>query len=1041
MMREDMIEELDLPIGVAILKYCHDWGIVVANKSFREMVGIGEADYFNQERLERIVYSRDFSVVLACLEMASIQRKKSQCQFRKRVNNNDMQWFQMDCSFLRMQGTEPLVEIQLMDISAQKEAEADLKIVRKQYQMLEDLTEEIPFNIDVVNWKSLVPARLQKLRGEEEPHEDYYVDFIDGVRQVHPLDQDTYVKAMREASTEEISGNCDLRLNLNRREGAHKYVWHRVYYRSICDDDGRVSRIIGRSYNIDRDKVLQEEIRRDPLTKLLNKTETQSAIQKQILDFPSGKHVLYVIDIDNFKGINDTFGHTFGDTVICDVANAIRDQFRSDDIVGRVGGDEFVVFMKDASEETAIEKAKSLCQIMEREYTGSEMSRKISISVGLSFYGKDGSNYQVLFEKADHAMYRAKTGGKNAFQLAQAKDVGPIRKKKKTLEQRQEINQSDKDFLAFAVSLMTHARDIDGSLNLLINQIGTRYDLEFVAVTENTKEENTLLLTNCFGNGRGYFERRAIQNLVPELDGHDTGEVMVLHSPISLPRGGAYSGKPEEGQTVERIMVAARYEYVAEHTGQIYFIARNNERVFEQNELEMFQELTRTIAIFVSLRYQVNKSKAAVQQLQMKDQLTGLYNYESFKVLGRRTMATADPDRVYALEYLDLNNFGYVNENYGYQVGDNALKVFAMDYMNQPFFKLGCRLYSDFFVMLVSAADREQLEKEIVSQHQRFSNMQNHQYSSNSFGITAGIYVFENLNVDIEQAFENANLAWKKAKGSHKTGVRFFDTTFRTQRQEEQRVIGEFYEALYRADFRMYLQPKFIVGSREVYGAEALARWQKPDGTIWPPGVFIGPIEKIGYITELDFFIFEEVLKTLSRWQHQHKKLCVISTNFSGKHFEGDGTEFLNRIRMIMGKYDVLPQYIEIEITEGVFVKNRDTLQKCMQELRSGGFRVAIDDFGTGYSALSVLTDLPADVVKMDKSFLDRLDSEQNRSMIVQIGKLVQIAGKEIIFEGIETEQQEEFLQKNGFEHGQGYLCNKPIKVGEFESLYWGDPE
>lgn len=1035
-MREDMIEELNLPIGVAILKCSSDWEIVVANRSFRGIVGIDKENCLDRERLEQIVYSRDVSAFVECLETAASRRQMSQCQFRRIVDNNDIQWFQMHCSFLRMQGAEPLIEIQLTDISAQREAEADLKIIRKQYQMLEELTEEIPFNIDVVNRKSLVPARLQKLRGEEEPYGDYYVDFNEGVKQVHPLDQDTYVRAMQEASMEEVSGDCDLRLNLGRRDGAQKYVWHRLYYRSICDDDDRVNRIIGRCYNIDRDKVLQEEIRRDPLTKLLNKTETQTAIQKLILDFPSGKHVLFVIDIDNFKGINDTFGHTFGDTVICDVANAIRDQFRSDDIVGRVGGDEFAVFMKDASQEKAIEKAKNLCQIMEREYTGSEMSRKISISVGLSFYGRDGSSYQVLFEKADHAMYRAKTGGKNTFQLAQADDVGPIQRNK-ALEQRQEITQSDKDFLAFAVSLMTHARDIDGSLNMLINQIGARFDLEFVVVTEDTKEPDTLLLTNCFGSGRGYVERRTIRNLAPELDGQDTGEVMVLHVPAYLPGGGGYSDKPEEGRTVERVMVAARYEYVSEHTGQIYFFARDNERKFEQNELEMFRELTRTIAIFVSLRYQVNESKAAVQQLQMKDQLTGLYNYESFKVLGRRTMATADPDKVYALEYLDLNNFGYVNENYGYQVGDNALKVFAMDYMSQPFFKLGCRLYSDFFVMLVSAGNRAQLEKEIVSQHQRFSNMQNHQYSSNNFGITAGIYVFENLNVDIELAFENANLAWKKAKGSHRTGVRFFDTTLRTQRQEEQRVIGEFYEALYRADFRMYLQPKFIVGSREVYGAEALARWQKPDGAIWPPGMFIDPIEKIGYITELDFFIFEEVLKTLSKWQQQHRRLCVISTNFSGKHFESDGTEFLNRIRMIMGKYDVLPRYIEIEITEGVFVKNRDILQKCMRELRSWGFRVAIDDFGTGYSALSVLTDLPADVVKMDKSFLDRLDSEQNRDMIVQIGKLVQIAGKEIIFEGIETAQQEEFLRKNGFEHGQGYLCNKPIKVSEFESLYW----
>ena len=117
-------------------------------------------------------------------------------------------------------------------------------------------------------------------------------------------------------------------------------------------------------------------------------------------------------------------------------------------------------------------------------------------------------------------------------------------------------------------------------------------------------------------------------------------------------------------------------------------------------------------------------------------------------------------------------------------------------------------------------------------------------------------------------------------------------------------------------------------------------------------------------------------------------------------------------------------------------VKNVQNLKYCIVRLHEIGFRVAIDDFGTGYSSLAVLMDIPADVIKMDKSFIDNGIEGKHRDLIVEIGELVRIAGKEIIFEGIETEEQEKLLLDCGFKHGQGYLCNKPIIISEFEKLY-----
>jgi diguanylate cyclase (GGDEF)-like protein len=564
-----------------------------------------------------------------------------------------------------------------------------------------------------------------------------------------------------------------------------------------------------------------------------------------------------------------------------------------------------------------------------------------------------------------------------------------------------------------------------------------RFGFELVALFENVTEE-TEELTNYYSSCYNLYNRMIFPKTCASWGDKKPGDLIYLDRIKDLNVSDLHTENPkiDEAEELPCSGVVCTFEYIGERNGEIYYISLNPERAWESREFEVLKELTRAISVFVSLRARMNESKAEIRHIQRRDQLTGLYNYEAFKDRVRKIMKNPEPDMIYALEYLDINNFGYVNDNYGYEVGDSALKIFASDSKNQSYFRAGCRLYSDFFVFLLADTDKEALRQKLKIQHQRFANRQNHQYPSSSMGISAGVYLFEDKSTDLDNAIENVILAWKVSKTERRQEIVFFTSELRKKRMEEQQIIGDFFEALYRNEFQMYLQPKFVLGERSVYGAEALARWRKPDGTILSPGKFLEPLESIGYVTELDFYIFENLLKTMSRWRKQNRRLIIVSTNFSGRHFNQDGQEFLNRIFHLMSKYDVNPENIEIEITESVLVKNTAVLKKCMDKLHEWGFRVAIDDFGTGYSSLSVITEIPSDVVKMDKSFIDKGMTGVRGRMIQELGKMVDIVHKEIIFEGIETEEQEKMLLNCGFSHGQGYLCNRPIPAEDFEELY-----
>ena len=1030
--------QLDLPIAVAIVSCGTDWKLEEVNTEFAEVLGYTKKE-LQENSPKEMIWQEDYEAFAGIMKRVVHTRENGKLQLRIVRPDGKHRWVEMRCSVLTHYDVKPYVVLFLWDIDEEKRREEHQELLNQKYELMEQLSMEYPFDLDVESWTMLRSYRLMELRGEYD-YSDQYFPVDEEVLTLCPPDQELFLNAMKEAATEEKTGSIDTRFNIHMDKETPKYLWFRTYYKSIADRDGHITRIIGRSFNIDEDKNLQEEVRRDPLTKLLNKLEIQRETDAFLEEAEEGTHVLFLIDIDNFKGINDNFGHTFGDTVIVDVANIIRSFFRNNDLTGRVGGDEFLVLMKDTTVEKAKERAANLGKVLCKVYTGGSLHYQISASIGLAACaGGDGNTYHSLFEKADHAMYRTKQGGKNGYEVAGAKDVGMISNGIKKIERRESMEAEDREFLAFSISLMAHAKNIDGSLNMLLNRITDRYQLDLVMVFEDNLENDGMVMTNYFGKNYSFYGKSAFPKKSPALKDLQPGDYrMIKNTQTNFAAGlGDYLKTMDtHREDTPFSAVVGKFEYVGGCTGEVVYIALDEERQWQPGELEIFQELTRMMAIFVSLRYRAAESREQINSIQKKDQLTGLYNQEAFRKAATEILGHPEPGKVYAVEYMDINNFGYINENYGYKVGDSVLKMFAQDVSVQGYFRAGCRLYSDFFLILIADEDKERLVDHLHSRNKRFTNMQNHRYPNSGMGVSAGVYILEDTKMDIDQAIENANLAWKNAKNTGIRDIILYEPSLRNKRAEEQKIIGEFFEALYRDDFQMYLQPKFVLGDRSVYGAEALARWKRPDGKILPPGVFIDSLEKIGYITELDFYIYEELLKTLEKWDKQHRRKIVISTNFSGRHFESDGEEFLNRIQHVLSKYSVRPEYIEIEVTEGVLVKNVAVLEKCMNRLHEMGFRVAIDDFGTGYSSLSVLADMPADVIKIDKSFINKGMTEQKKNLLYEIGRMVKILHKDIIIEGVETEEQEQFLKAGGFTCGQGYLCNCPVPIGDFEKMY-----
>ena len=281
---------------------------------------------------------------------------------------------------------------------------------------------------------------------------------------------------------------------------------------------------------------------------------------------------------------------------------------------------------------------------------------------------------------------------------------------------------------------------------------------------------------------------------------------------------------------------------------------------------------------------------------------------------------------------------------------------------------------------------------------------------------------------------EYANAARESLQLQNGSPVAFYDVDMFRNMERIREIEGRMKPALEHGEFKAFLQPKFNLETGQIVGAEALVRWISPNGSTVYPDEFIPIFENNGFIEELDFYILAEICDMVNR-RIQGKKKCVpISINQSRVLLQNE--DYVRRVAGMLAKYNTPPQYIELELTERIFRDDLKEMAEVMGKLKKLGVRWSIDDFGTGYSSLNLLKELPVDIIKIDKSFLDETESSETSKIIIRkTVELTQELDMTVVCEGVETENQADYLRGIRCDVAQGYLYAKPMPMGEFEKM------
>ena len=862
---------------------------------------------------------------------------------------------------------------------------------------------------------------------------------------IHEDDLKVIMESLWTAKDKLISGSMDLRIRMRDK----RYSWFNMIYSSMLDHEGDIVKIIGRLRNINEEKISQEkmedELLLDPMTKLLNK----SALKQKATDFLNDMrnrnrtHAVLVIDIDNFKHVNDTLGHMVGDVVIENIANTIKKVIRDDDIAGRAGGDEFVVILKDVTPRLAVSKAERINGTISEIYIGENQDFKISASIGISMYNVDGEDYDTLFKKADSAMYFAKNNGKDGVAVFN-REIAALGDKQSQGRFDTAIDSDinnysfDTAFIQYAFTLFLNTRDIDATLNILLEKLGNRYDFSMVAVLQNSSNEDIVYETNRWVKDVGIVTRNLKINKknkwksVYEFKLNQVNVIEDCTDESKLCKEDIDLFKKNGYKSVSACKIS-RPGFVEDMA--FFFYDTEHHRQMSDYDKETIFQFCLTMAYFISIKKGNANNKAEYEKLYMFDRLTGVNNIEVFMLKGADIIKKVNEHNYCALAYADIMGFAHVNESLGFEAGDNLLINFASIISSEPTVECVCRVHSDLFASIFLTPNKEEFMKAIDRIAARYYEYQNHCYPTAGCLINVGIYHIDSPQRDMASAFDFANLARKNAKLLTGRHISFFSEEMRNERNIELDITSSLSGALESGDIKAFLQPKVDMRTGIVVGAETLIRWNDGKGGVNLPDTFIPALEKYGSIVELDFFAFEETLKLLRKWKQEEKRPIRISANFYRKH--NASPNFIERVVSLTEKYDVDPSEIEIEVTESCLAADSRIMYKNLEKLKEMGYVISMDDFGTGYSSLDILLSSPVDVIKIDKSFLYKLGSgELSKEYIIKICELIRTTGREIVFEGVENQEQVDFLLENEVYTGQGFFFNKAIPPEEFEKLY-----
>lgn len=386
----------------------------------------------------------------------------------------------------------------------------------------------------------------------------------------------------------------------------------------------------------------------------------------------------------------------------------------------------------------------------------------------------------------------------------------------------------------------------------------------------------------------------------------------------------------------------------------------------------------------------------------------------------------------YGVIFFNIHNFKYVNKVLDYEQGDVVLRDYTRAIRRSlSDDELIARLGGDNFVMLV--------KKESLREYIDMLSFMNIKYDngkvSKNFIFSATIGYSSTVGIRYpREVMARASIAYAAARRQGAGHVVEYSDGIRQQLMKIQSVLSNFITGLMENEFEVYYQPKVRIEDRTIFGAEALVRWHR-GGRLVPPVEFVPLLERDGSVIKLDYYVLEEVCKWLRNRIDTGFEPLRISVNFSRKHLEED--DMIKNIVTIIDKYELDHQYIEIELTESEDYQNFELITEIVNGLRANGIVTSMDDFGTGFSSLNMIKNVDLHMIKIDKSFIPRETEYEGKDkdviMFYYIINMVKKLGKETIAEGVETEQQLDYLRDVGCDAVQGFVFDKPLPAAEFE--------
>ena len=445
------------------------------------------------------------------------------------------------------------------------------------------------------------------------------------------------------------------------------------------------------------------------------------------------------------------------------------------------------------------------------------------------------------------------------------------------------------------------------------------------------------------------------------------------------------------------------------------------------------------------------KHEDEIRQLAFYDPLTQLPNRRMLQDrLQIMLTARSRDERFNALFFIDLDDFKSINDTQGHNIGDQLLiAVAARIQCSIREEDLVARIGGDEFVVMISNIDEDEVtashHAEEIAEKIRLSICRPYKLAINEssdktnelvFYCTPsiGISIFKSSLTRHDDILKQADVALYQAKAAGRNTIRFFDPAMQITLEKNAAILAELHQAIDNDEFELYYQIQ-IDETKGIQGAEVLLRWFHPSRGMISPLDFIPLAEENGLIIPIGRWVLESACQQLKVWENMpNRENWQISVNVSALQFQQEN--FVEQVQNIVASNNINPRCLKLELTESMVLENVDIIIEKMQQLNQLGINFSMDDFGTGYSSLSCLKHLPLKQLKIDQSFVRDITTDSDDAAIVQA--IISLAGSlnyDVIAEGVETNEQRQFLFNNGCSQYQGFLFSRPLPITEFEEL------